>query len=71
MPTAEESLASMMAKLPETTGKSLDEWLKIVASTGLAKHGEIVKHLKAGYGKKEEVGAELAGWLKRAYDEAS
>jgi hypothetical protein len=46
----EEMLAAMIANLKQTTGKSIDEWLKIVASSKLAKHGEIVKHLKSEYG---------------------
>ncbi len=46
----EEMLKAMIENLPKTTGKSLDEWRKIVAATGLTKHGEIVKHLKAEYG---------------------
>ncbi len=50
MPTPEETLAAMMANLPEKTGKPLDEWLRIVASTGLAKHGEIVKYLQSEHG---------------------
>jgi predicted transport protein len=46
----EEQLAAMLANLPEKTGKSLEEWLKVVKATGLAKHGEIVKHLKSEHG---------------------
>ena len=50
MATPEEGLASLIANLPAKTGKSLDEWLTLVKSCGLGKHGEIVKHLKAEYG---------------------
>ncbi len=46
----EEMRASMIQKLPETTGKSLDEWLKIIRAAKLAKHGEIVKFLKSEHG---------------------
>lgn len=46
----EEMEAAMIANLPEKTGKSLDEWLKIIAMTNLAKHGQIVKHLKGEHG---------------------
>ena len=50
MATPEEMAASMIANLPEKTGKSLPEWLKIVQASGLEKHGQIVKHLKTDHG---------------------
>src|SRR5436190_21385055 len=46
----EEAMASMIANLPAKTGKSMDEWLAIAAKSGKAKHGEIVKYLKAEHG---------------------
>ncbi|MBI1852559.1 MAG: DUF4287 domain-containing protein [Planctomycetes bacterium] len=46
----EELLAAMIANLKATTGKSIDEWLVITRATKLAKHGEIVAHLKSTYG---------------------
>lgn len=50
----EEMTASMIANMPEKTGKPLGEWLtiarKAIKAEGLAKHGEIVKHLKAEHG---------------------
>jgi hypothetical protein len=46
----EEMLTSMIANLPEKTGKSLEEWLAIVKASGLEKHGEVVKHLKGEHG---------------------
>jgi len=42
----EEALASMIANLKEKTGKSLDEWVALARMSKLAKHGEIVAHLK-------------------------
>ena len=50
MASPEEMAAKMVANLPEKTGKSLPEWLKIVGGTGLEKHGEIVKFLKSDHG---------------------
>ena len=38
---------TMIDNMPEKTGKPLDQWLKILARTKLAKHGEMVKHLKS------------------------
>lgn len=46
----EDQAASMIANLPEKTGRSLDEWMKAVAKSGAAKHGEIVKWLKGEHG---------------------
>lgn len=52
----EEQTASMIANMPEKTGKSMEQWLKVVAKDrkadpdGLAKHGQIVKHLKSEHG---------------------
>jgi hypothetical protein len=48
----DDTLASMIANLKTKTGKSLDEWVKLAAKSGAAKHGEIVKHLK----EKHELG---------------
>ena len=50
MANPEEMAAKMIANLPEKTGKSLPEWLKIVGGTELEKHGEIVKFLKSDHG---------------------
>lgn len=43
----EEMLASMLTNLKDKTGRTLPEWLELVRASGLTKHGEIVKHLKA------------------------
>ncbi len=47
MATPEEMAASMIANMPEKTGKSLEDWLTIVGASGLQKHGQIVKFLKS------------------------
>ena len=49
MATPEEMTQSMIANMPGKTGKSLDDWLRIVASSGHEKHGEIVKFLKTDH----------------------
>ena len=46
----EEMTEQMILNLPERTGKSLDEWLKITKASKLAKHGEIVSLLKTKHG---------------------
>ncbi len=45
----EEMTAAMIQNLKEKTGKTLEQWLKIVKTSRLAKHGEIVKMLKADH----------------------
>lgn len=45
-----EMAQSMVANLKEKTGKTLEQWLKVVKSNQLQKHGEIVKMLKADHG---------------------
>ena len=51
MPKSPEEMAqSMIANMPEKTGKPLDEWLAIAKASGLEKHGQIVKHLKTEHG---------------------
>lgn len=49
MASPEEQLATMIANLPEKTGKSLAEWIPIVKASGLEKHGQIVKMLKTDH----------------------
>ncbi len=46
----DDAVNSMIANLKEKTGKSLDDWLKIAASTGKAKHGEVLAVLKQEHG---------------------
>ena len=46
----EEMAAAMIRNLQENTGKSLSQWIKIAKASKLAKHGELVKHLKSKHG---------------------
>ena len=48
--TPNDQVATMIANLPDKTGKTLEEWLAVVAKSGLQKHGTIVKHLKSDHG---------------------
>ena len=67
----DKALQTMIANMPEKTGKSLDEWKKILKAKNFAKHGEAMKFLKGEHGvthgfantiiqlsKKEETGEE-------------
>lgn len=46
----QEMKAAMIAGLPEKTGKSLDEWLRLVHASKLSKHKDIVGLLKTEHG---------------------
>jgi len=46
----EEQLATMLANIPEKTGKSLDEWKALIAASSHEKHGQIVKWLNTEHG---------------------
>lgn len=50
MASPEEQLATMLANIPEKTGKPLAEWLKIIGDSGHAKHGLILNYLKSEHG---------------------
>jgi hypothetical protein len=50
MATPDEMAASMKANLKEKTGKTLAQWLELTSASGLEKHGQIVKLLKADHG---------------------
>jgi hypothetical protein len=41
---------TMINNLPEKTGKSLEQWLKLLSKQKFQKHGEIVKWLKSEHG---------------------
>ena len=45
----EKALQTMIANMPEKTGKSLEEWKVILKDKAFAKHGEAVKYLKTEY----------------------
>ncbi len=46
----DKALATMIDNMPEKTGKSLDEWKKILTSKAFEKHSEAVKFLKFDHG---------------------
>ena len=50
MTTQEKQLATMLANVPEKTGKSLAEWKVLITKSDLLKHGLIVKFLKTEHG---------------------
>jgi hypothetical protein len=46
----EDMTATMVENLASQTGRTLEQWAAIVRTSGLAKHGEIVKLLKSEHG---------------------
>jgi len=46
----DKSLQTMIDNMPEKTGKSLDEWKKILRKKAFEKHSEAVKFLKSEHG---------------------
>ena len=44
------AVVNMIKNLEEKTGKSIDHWIGVVQSSGLAKHGELVAMLKSQHG---------------------
>ena len=48
--TVDSMTQTMINNMPEKTGKSLEEWFKLIQASGLDKHGEIMKLLKGEHG---------------------
>lgn len=46
----DKALQTMIANMPEKTGKSLQEWAAILKKKNFSKHGEAMKFLKAEHG---------------------
>jgi hypothetical protein len=45
----EEAIRTMIKNMPEKTGKSLEQWFKLISSKKLGTHGEIMKFLKGDH----------------------
>jgi predicted transport protein len=59
--TPGEMEALMVAKLKETTGKNLNEWLKILNEVGEMRKSDLVKWLRNEYGLKNSYAYILTG----------
>jgi hypothetical protein len=70
MPSPDEQEATMIAKLPEQTGRSLEAWRKVIAASGMTSHGQIVALLKTEYAVTHGY-ANLIAHKARASDAAS
>ena len=50
MATVEEGLQAQIRNIEATYGKPMDEWLAVIAASGLTKHSDVVAMLKRDYG---------------------
>lgn len=50
MATVEEGLQSQIRNIESTYGRSIDEWIDLIAASGLERHGQIVAWLKSEHG---------------------
>jgi hypothetical protein len=50
MATAEEGIQAQIRNIEATYGKSMSQWLAVIAASGLTKHSDVVSMLKADYG---------------------
>ena len=48
MASVQDAIATMARNIEVQTGRAVAEWVSLARATGLAKHGEILKWLKAG-----------------------
>jgi hypothetical protein len=46
----EEGMATLLKNLEASTGRSIDEWVATARATGLARHGQLMAHLKGEHG---------------------
>jgi hypothetical protein len=46
----EEGLRSQLRNIEISTGRSIDDWVAVIRSSGLTRHGQIVAMLKADHG---------------------
>jgi predicted transport protein len=62
MATIEEQIASQIANIERTTGRSMADWIEIVRASGLEKHAQVVGMLKAehdlGHGNANRIAIE-------------
>ena len=56
MSSVEDAKASAIRNLEEKTGRSIEQWIATVKASGLAKHGQIVAHLKAHGARVGDIG---------------
>lgn len=70
MDKIDKAFASMIENLYKNTGKKLEEWIEIVKSKNIQKHGEIVSYLKNEH-KLTHGYANLIGHRSKSSDSAS
>ena len=71
MSTVDDAIATMIANFPARTGRPLDQWVALVRSSGVTRHGEIVKLLKADHGMSHGFANQVALTALKPADAAS
>jgi predicted transport protein len=56
----DKAVVTMMENLKEKTGKSLEDWKKLIAKLSFTKHGEIVRYLKEKHNVTHGYASEIA-----------
>jgi uncharacterized protein DUF5655/uncharacterized protein DUF4287 len=69
-PSPDKALATMLANIPEKTGKPLKDWIRLIAKSGLEKHGQIVKFLKDEHGVSHGFASLIASKAKDSGQDA-
>lgn len=65
----EDQLATMLANIPEKTGKPLADWIRIIRQSGHDKHGAILKFLKEEHGVSHGFANLIASKARETDDE--
>ena len=71
MPTVDEQVATQIANIERSSGKTMAEWRVEIQARGLTKHGEIVTWLKAEHGMSHGNANRVAIEALRAADAPS
>jgi hypothetical protein len=61
-PWPKQGPASYFPSIEKTYGRSIREWQDVISGCGLARHMEIVNHLKAEYQMGHGHANSLVGW---------
>src|SRR5207244_4858694 len=60
MATVAEALQSQLRNIEASTGRTIDDWVELIRSSGRSRHGEIVPWLKAEHGLRHGTAHRLA-----------
>lgn len=58
---------TQIRNIEQQTGKSLEDWIRIVSTSGLSKHGELVAFLKSDHGFTHGNANMIVHWAKQSH----